>query len=117
MQRIYEGCFLIKADLSDEDIGTETAQIEETVTKNGGVIARKDLWARRTLTFPIKKKSEAVYFFVYFTAESSAIAAIEPVFRTRENVLRFHILTRKAMPAAEPPPVATEGDHVQPQSQ
>jgi len=101
MTRNYEACFLIRADLSDEDVASEVKFIEEAISKAGGELVKTDVWGKRTLAYPIRKKSEAVYAFFYFRGAPGMIANLKEVFAVRETVLRYLFLQRKALPQAE----------------
>ncbi|HDD64590.1 MAG TPA: 30S ribosomal protein S6 [Firmicutes bacterium] len=101
MERKYEGCFLLRGDLSDDEVEKEADFIERSILNEGGNIVKKELWGRKTLAYPIKKMEEAVYYLFYFTAPPDAIARIEDHFRRKENILRYLILQRKKLPEGE----------------
>ncbi|HOJ39082.1 MAG TPA: 30S ribosomal protein S6 [bacterium] len=98
MMRKYEGCFLLRADLSEEGLKSEINFVEQTMTAAGAQIVKQEMWGRKNLAFPIKKKTEAVYYLFYFQAEPGLLAKIEPNFRVRENILRYLFLLRKQLP-------------------
>ena len=54
----YEGLFIIKPDLKEEDAKNTYKAISETVTKNGGTIAKEEVWGKRLLAYPVKKFKE-----------------------------------------------------------
>ncbi len=101
MIRKYEGCFLIRADLSDEEVAGEVKFIEESIGKAGGRPVKTEVWGKRTLAYPIKKKTEAVYAFIYFEGAPDTVAALRELFGVRETVLRFLFLQRKSLPQPE----------------
>ncbi len=98
MEKQYEGCFLLKADLPKEETAKEVALIEENITKNGARIAKKEFWGTKRLAYPIKKKTDAVYHLFYFKASPEMLPHIEQSFRRRENILRYLFLQRKRLP-------------------
>jgi small subunit ribosomal protein S6 len=80
---------IIKPDLSDEDKKTLFKQIDDAITKHGGLISQSGIWAeRRKLYFPIKKFMEGVYYLVAFTAPAGAIKEVRSIYRINENILR-----------------------------
>ncbi|MCM8768873.1 MAG: 30S ribosomal protein S6 [Candidatus Omnitrophica bacterium] len=98
MVRKYEGCFLLRADLSEEALQSEIKFIEKEITAAGGQVIKQEMWGRKNLFYPIKKKTEAVYYLFYFQAEPGIVRKIEPGLRIRENVLRYLFLSRKQLP-------------------
>ncbi len=98
MEKQYEGCFLLKTDLPEEEAAKEVAFIEESITKNGAGIVKKEFWGTKRLAYPIKKKTDAVYHLFYFKASPEMLPPIEQTFRRRENILRYLFLQRKRLP-------------------
>ncbi|HNS31707.1 MAG TPA: 30S ribosomal protein S6 [bacterium] len=101
MERKYEGCFLLTAGLSDEEIEKETGFIEKNISEAGGKIVKKELLGKRELSYPIKKKTEAIYFIFYFTALPEQVLVIKSSFARRENIMRHLIMQRKRLPKEE----------------
>jgi len=95
MERKYEGCYLLNAGLSDEEINQEIQFIEKSISEVGGKIVKKELLGRRDLAYPIKKKTEAIYCVFYFTALPEQILSIKSSVARRENILRYLIMQRK----------------------
>jgi len=109
MTRKYEACFLLRPELSPEDLEKEAGVIQERITANGGEMAHREFWGKRTLTYPIAKKKEANFYVFYFTAATSAAPEIEKSVRGRENVMRHLMIVRKAFPAPKPQEAADGG--------
>lgn len=101
MIRNYEFCFLIRADLPEEEINKEIDFIERSILREGGEILKKENWGRKTLAYPIKKKEEAIYYLFYIKSEPQNISKIESNFFMRENILRYLILQRKKIKQEE----------------
>ncbi len=95
MIRNYEFCFLIRADLPEEEFNKEVDFIERSILKEGGEIVKKENWGRKTLAYPIRKKEEAIYYLFYIKSAPENISKIESNFYRRENILRYLILQRK----------------------
>lgn len=95
MVKNYEICFLLRADVPEEDLNKEIDYIERSILKEGGEIVKKENWGRKTLAYPIKKKEEAIYYLFYIKSAPDKIANIENNFYRRENILRYLILQRK----------------------
>lgn len=101
MIRNYEFCFLIRADLPEEEFNKEIDFIERSILNQGAEIVRKENWGRKTLAYPIKKKEEGIYYLFYIRSSPDKISKIEENFLRRENILRYLILQRKKLPVGE----------------
>ena len=92
----YEGLFILKPNLSDEEYGKLTSGIVEVITKNGGKVDAKEELGTRDLAYPIKKERKGRYFLAYFTAEPHSITAIERIYKINELILRAVIFIHEA---------------------
>ncbi|MDD5731042.1 MAG: 30S ribosomal protein S6 [Candidatus Omnitrophica bacterium] len=89
MNNKYEGMFIVKSDLSEDEKKALFAQIGEVITKNGGTVTQASVWGeRKKLSFPIKKQQEGTYYLVNFTTPTSAIAKMREIYKINESVLR-----------------------------
>jgi small subunit ribosomal protein S6 len=86
--RTYEALYIVKPDLSDDEIQTVAKGTEKLVADNGGAIVRSETWGKRKLAFEVKRCSEGVYVLVRFQAEAAFIGRLETHFRLSEAVIR-----------------------------
>ncbi|OGX19833.1 MAG: 30S ribosomal protein S6 [Omnitrophica WOR_2 bacterium RBG_13_44_8b] len=88
----YEGMFIVRADLSEEDRKGVFNQLGEAVQKNNGTVGAGSVWLeKRKLYFPIKKQKEGLYYLMEFSADAQAIKDIRHAYQLNENVLRVLI--------------------------
>lgn len=90
----YEGIFMIKPDLKEEDVKNVFKAIGDSVTKNGGSIKKEESWGKKQLSYPVKKCKEAYYYRLDFDAEAAAIAKLETVYKLNQDILRTMITKR-----------------------
>ncbi|MDB4349604.1 30S ribosomal protein S6 [Omnitrophica bacterium] len=95
MTRRYEGMFIIKPDMNEEELNKTVGSIEGTIVKNGGKVENSQKWARRQLAYGIKKYKEGEYYLFDFEAEPKSILAMEDVYRLNENILRTLITAKE----------------------
>ena len=94
--RKYEGLFILKPNLSDEEYGKLSAAVVEVITKNGGKVDGKEDLGTRDLAYPIKKDKKGRYFLAYFTTEPQSITVMERVYKINESILRAVIFIHEA---------------------
>jgi len=90
----YEGIFVVKPDLSEDDVKNVFKAICEGVTKNGGTVKKEENWGKRPLAYPIKKFKEAYYYKLDFASSSDAIAKLEGAYKLDSNIIRAMITRR-----------------------
>ncbi len=90
----YEGIFIIKPEITDEDVKNVFKVIVDSVTKHGGTIKKEEPWGKRSLAYPVKKAKEGHYFKLDFLAPTSAIAKLEEAYGLNDDILRTMITRR-----------------------
>jgi small subunit ribosomal protein S6 len=90
----YEGIFILKSDIKEEDIKAACKVICDLVIKNGGSIKKEDAWGKRLLAYPINKLKEAYYYKLDFEAPSDAVAKVEAACKMHAEILRAMITRR-----------------------
>ena len=90
----YEGVFIIKPDLKEEDLKSACKVIGDLVVKSGGSVKKEEPWGKRLLAYPINKIKEAYYYKFDFEAPSDAIAKIEAACKMNTEILRLMVTRR-----------------------
>lgn len=85
----YEGMFIVKPDLSEEERKTLFNQINDMIIKAEGKILQASVWSeKRKLFFPIKKSHEGVYYLLNFSIAGGLIKDLNQAYKINENILR-----------------------------
>lgn len=87
--RHYENLVIVKPTLTEEEIKSTIAQVEEILTANGAEIIARDAMGMKKLAYPIEKNARGYFYVMYYKAAPSAISEIERRFRINEEILRF----------------------------
>jgi small subunit ribosomal protein S6 len=90
----YEGLFIIKPDLKEDDIKNVYKAIVDSVTKNGGTIQKEEAWGKRQLAYTVKKCKDGYYYKLDFNALPAAIDKLENTYKLNGDILRT-MITRK----------------------
>jgi|LSQX01.2.fsa_nt_gb small subunit ribosomal protein S6 len=98
MEKKYEGCFLLKAELSDEEVEKEAEFISNNILEAGGTLVKKELMGKRELAYPINKKTEAIYYIFYFISHPEQLHTIRSSFERRDNIVRYLLMQKKRLP-------------------
>ena len=90
----YDGLFIIKPDLKEDDVKNVVKMIGDSIVKNGGNIKKEEAWGKRLLAYPVKKFKEAHYYKVDFEAPPAAVAKMEAAYKLNADILRTMITKR-----------------------
>jgi small subunit ribosomal protein S6 len=89
----YSGLFIIIPEKSDSAEDVKSA-IHAIISENSGDIVSTNMLGKKTLPYPIRKKTEGVYCEVVFKAPAETIANMTRLFQISTDLLRA-IITRK----------------------
>ena len=84
--RKYE--MLVILDAGNENQSEEVVKIEELLRNLGGLVSKTDVWGKRTLAYPIRKKTEGYYVLFNFELEPAQTFELRRILGLRQNVYR-----------------------------
>ena len=89
MNRIYEELFILRPDITEEEVGPIIDQIRTVVTNAGGTIDKEERWGVRKLAYRVEKRAEGFYVLVQFTAPTTTVKEVERRLRVNDAVLKY----------------------------
>lgn len=89
MNRIYEELFILRPDITEEEIAPVVDQIRTVVINAGGTLDKEERWGVRKLAYRVEKRSEGYYVLVQFTCPASAVKEVERRLRVNDAVLKY----------------------------
>ena len=92
--RHYEVVFLVHPDQS-EQVPAMVERYEGIISKNEGIIHRKEDWGRRQLAYPINDVHKAHYILMNIECNQAALEELKIAFKFNDAVLRNLILNQK----------------------
>ncbi len=95
----YEVVYIFDSALAEDRIQEKLARYHELVTGPGkGEITATDVWGRRQLAFPIKKKNAGTYVVVQFSSAEDALPEFERLLKLDEELLRYLVVQHQGEP-------------------
>jgi small subunit ribosomal protein S6 len=89
MQRSYEVMFIVRPDLTEEDVDKLIATLQGHATTAGATIANVEKMGKRRLAYDVKKFSDGQYVLFVLQADGKAIHELERRLRVSEPVIKF----------------------------
>lgn len=90
----YEVMWLLPGDTPDAAIEESIERVRSAIDVSGGETESAELWSRRTLSYPIKKQTEAVYCLAKFSIDSSRAPEFDHAMRQDQSLMRY-LVTRR----------------------
>ena len=90
--RPYELMVIIDPEVEERTVESSLQKFLNVITTDGGTIEKVDIWGRRRLAYDIKKKNEAIYAVVNFTAEPATAKELDRQLGLNESVMRTKLL-------------------------
>ena len=94
--RPYELMVIFDPELDDRQVGPTMEKFLGVVKTDGGSVDTMDVWGRRRLAYPIKKKDEGSYVVTLFTAEPATAKELDRQLGLSELVMRTKLLRADA---------------------
>ncbi len=88
----YELLYIVRPDLTDQDVGTARADVQNHITGLNGEIVKEEEWGKRQLAFEIKDFTEGVYTLLNFKLPPENPGKLKEQLKIDERVIRY-ILT------------------------
>ncbi len=90
----YEGLFIIKPDLKEEEVKNAFKTICDAITKAVGTVIKEEPWGKKALAYSIKKYKEGYYYKVDFSISPDAVQKLEASYKLNTDILRMMITKR-----------------------
>jgi len=90
--RPYEMMVILDPEIDEKAVGSSLDQYLSVVKDGGGTVDKVDIWGRRRLAYPIKKRTDGIYAVINFTASSDAAKELDRQLNLNEVVLRTKLL-------------------------
>jgi len=87
----YEGMFIIRPDLSQQEADKVASGIEELILKFEGKIKDSSIWGKRQLAYEVGGHREGSYRLIRFEIGSDQIDKLKGNYGHNENILKYLI--------------------------
>lgn len=87
--RKYEVIFIIRPDISEEDVDKIIAQMEGAVTGTGGKIEKVDKMGRRRLAYRVSHYREGSYILFTLEGTGGTVKEFERRLKVSDAVIKF----------------------------
>jgi small subunit ribosomal protein S6 len=87
--REYETIFLVKPDLTDDNVDRIKERLRGIVSREGGKVLRFTVWGKKKTLYPIAKQPRAIYVHTHFLGDSRLVAEVERNLRNIDEVTRY----------------------------
>ena len=90
--RQYEMMVILDPEVDERTVQPSLEKYLGVITNDKGTVDNVDVWGRRRLAYPIKKKSDGIYVVINFTSESTTAKELERQLSFNETILRTKLL-------------------------
>lgn len=89
MNRNYELMFIVRPDLTDEDVDKVISTIEAQATSAGASVKSVDRMGKRRLAYLVRNFADGLYILLHLEGPGAAISEVERRLRVLEPVIKF----------------------------
>jgi len=87
--REYETIFLVKPDLTDDNVDRIKDRVRGIVDREGGKVIRFTIWGKKKTMYPIAKQNRAIYVHTHYLGSTGLVAEVERNLRNLDEVTRY----------------------------
>ncbi|QSQ14313.1 30S ribosomal protein S6 [Myxococcus landrumensis] len=87
--REYETIFLVKPDLTDDNVDKLKERVRGIVGREGGKVLRFTVWGKKKTLFPVAKQPRAIYVHASYLGGAKLVAEIERNLKNLDEVTRY----------------------------
>jgi small subunit ribosomal protein S6 len=91
-RQLYEGMYILSAQLSDEARQKALARIENGITSRGGEVKKQHEWGKKRLAYNIEGHREGYYYILYFDIAAEQLSELWAEYHLNEDLVRFMTL-------------------------
>jgi small subunit ribosomal protein S6 len=89
MNRTYELMFIVRPDMTEEDLDKLIATLQAVVPPTGGNVQRVDKMGKRRLVYTVRRFHEGIYVLMIIEGGGAVIHELERRLRVTEPVIKF----------------------------
>ncbi len=87
--REYETVFLVKPDLTDDNVEKLKERVRTIVNRDGGKFLQFTNWGKKKVMYPVAKQPRAIFLHAHYLGKSALVAELERNLRNIDEVTRF----------------------------
>ena len=89
MNRTYELMFIVRPDMTDEDLDKLISTLQSSVPGSGGTVKSVEKMGKRRLAYTVRKFHDGVYVLMIVEGGGPVIHELERRLRVSEPVIKF----------------------------
>jgi small subunit ribosomal protein S6 len=89
MNRTYELMFIVRPDMTDEDLDKLIATLGTAVTSSGGTITKVEKMGKRRLAYTVRRFHDGIYVLLTLEGGGAVVLELERRLRVTEQVIKF----------------------------
>ncbi|MGL5792911.1 MAG: 30S ribosomal protein S6 [Waterburya sp.] len=103
MSNNYEMMYILRPDLSEDQVGEAVGRYKDYLNENGADNLEIQVKGKRRLAYAVGKYLDGIYVQMNYQADGSQIAPLERMMRLSEDTIRYLTLKpkKRAMIAAQ----------------
>lgn len=89
MNRTYELMFIVRPDMTDEDLDKLISTLQSVVPTSGGTVKSVEKMGKRRLAYTVRRFHDGIYVLMVVEGGGAAIHELERRLRVTEPVIKF----------------------------
>lgn len=95
MSNAYEMMYILRPELSDEQVSQAIEKYNKFLTDHGATDIQVKNLGKRKLAYTIKKRNDGIYIQTNYKADGTQVAPLERAMRLGDEVIRYLTIALK----------------------
>ena len=91
--KTYEVMYILKP-CDDDNVKKVVAKVAKTITSNGGVVVKSDIWGEKRLAYTINDCEKGIYILDTFNMDEERVKELVRVMDISEDIIRYMIISK-----------------------
>ncbi len=105
MSTAYETMYILRPDMSEEQVDQSITKYQDLLKENGAEILEIQHRGKRRLAYEIQKLRDGIYIQMNYNGNGDGVKAMERAMRIGDDVIRY-LTVKQELPKPEEAPAA-----------
>lgn len=106
MSTAYETMYILRPDISEDQVGQAISKYQDILKENGAEILETQHRGKRRLAYEIQKIRDGIYIQMNYNGTGAGVNAMERAMRLSDEVIRYMTIKQEPVKAPDAEPSA-----------
>jgi len=112
--QFYEITFIVRQEISSNEVETLLGEYADLITEKGGNVLKREYWGLRNFSYPINKNKKGHYIFLGVEVSPQIVKEIQEKVRYSQDIVRNSVIKVDSISSEESVPMQDKFSYTNP---